>query len=219
MSPAPRLRAATLGDGPVLLDWRNDPLTRAASLDPRPIGRGAHLSWFAAALADPARQILIAELAGDPAGMVRFDLEKARGGPCTVWVSIMLAPRARGFGHGGPILAAAMPACRFRGKPLRARIRRGNAASLSLFRAAGFEAGPDDGTDILTLTKEPTMTETSKYDAIIDEIEAVRSRNNKNWMDILRLAFRHSPQDAAAILREIYKEDKAISDLAAKLTE
>ncbi|KKL06861.1 hypothetical protein LCGC14_2591820 [marine sediment metagenome] len=63
------------------------------------------------------------------------------------------------------------------------------------------------------------MTEKTKYDLIIDEIEGVRSRNNKNWMDILRLAFRHSPDEAAAILREIYKEDKAISDLAAKLTE
>lgn len=63
------------------------------------------------------------------------------------------------------------------------------------------------------------MSDATKYDRIIDEIEAVRSRNNKNWMDILRLAFRHSPEDAAAILREIYKEDKAISDLAARLTE
>ena len=64
-----------------------------------------------------------------------------------------------------------------------------------------------------------TMTDKSKYDLIIDDIEAVRTRNNKNWMDILRLAFRHSPDDAAAILREIYREDKTISDLAAKLTE
>ena len=63
------------------------------------------------------------------------------------------------------------------------------------------------------------MTEKTKHDLIIDQIESVRTRNNKNWMDILRLAFRHSPDEAAAILREIYKEDKAISDLAAKLTE
>ena len=63
------------------------------------------------------------------------------------------------------------------------------------------------------------MTEKTKYDLIIDEIEAVRTRNNKNWMDILRLAFRSNPKQASAILAEIYKEDKAISDLAARLTE
>ncbi|RVV98975.1 hypothetical protein EKE94_08830 [Mesobaculum littorinae] len=63
------------------------------------------------------------------------------------------------------------------------------------------------------------MAEPTKYDRIIDEIEAVRTRNNHNWMDILRLAFRHAPDEAAGILAEIYKEDKAISDLAKKLTE
>ena len=30
------------------------------------------------------------------------------------------------------------------------------------------------------------------YLSIIDEIERVRTRNNVNWMDILRLAFKNS---------------------------
>ena len=63
------------------------------------------------------------------------------------------------------------------------------------------------------------MTEKSKYDVIIDEIEAVRTKNNKNWMDILRLAFKHSPEDAAKILAAIYEQDQKVSDLAKKLTE
>jgi hypothetical protein len=58
-----------------------------------------------------------------------------------------------------------------------------------------------------------------EYLQIIDEIERVRTRNNRNWMDILRLAFRHAPNEAAEILSEIYKEDKAISNLAEKLTK
>ncbi|OGT36772.1 MAG: hypothetical protein A3F12_00625 [Gammaproteobacteria bacterium RIFCSPHIGHO2_12_FULL_38_14] len=53
--------------------------------------------------------------------------------------------------------------------------------------------------------------------AIIDEIERVRTRNNKNWMDVLRLAFRHAPSEASAILAEIYKEDAEISKLAKAL--
>jgi len=63
------------------------------------------------------------------------------------------------------------------------------------------------------------MTEKSQYDEVIDQIEAVRTKNNKNWMDILRLAFRHSPDEAAAILAEIYKEDRAVSDLTRQLTD
>ena len=35
-----------------------------------------------------------------------------------------------------------------------------------------------------------------QYLKIIDEIEKVRTRNNVNWMDILRLAFTHAPEEA-----------------------
>ena len=62
--------------------------------------------------------------------------------------------------------------------------------------------------------------ETEKdYSRIIDQIELVRTRNNKNWMDILRLAFKHAPNDTAEVLSEIYKEDKALSELTQQLIE
>lgn len=54
-------------------------------------------------------------------------------------------------------------------------------------------------------------------DQIIDQIEAVRTRNNKNWMDLLRLAFRHAPEEAAEIVASIYAEDSEISALAQQL--
>jgi len=62
------------------------------------------------------------------------------------------------------------------------------------------------------------MKKKKDYDKIIDQIEKVRSKNNKNWMDILRLAYKYAPREAANILREIYREDKKISTLAKKLT-
>ena len=34
----------------------------------------------------------------------------------------------------------------------------------------------------------------NKFLKVIDKIEKIRSKNNSNWMDILRLAFRHSPK-------------------------
>ena len=55
------------------------------------------------------------------------------------------------------------------------------------------------------------------YNKIISKIEKTRKKNNKNWMDILRLAFKSSPVEASKILSEIYKEDKNISVLAKKL--
>lgn len=61
--------------------------------------------------------------------------------------------------------------------------------------------------------------DTKYYLDLIDEIERVRGKNNKNWMDLLRLAFREAPSEAAAIVSEIYREDGSISELARKLTE
>ena len=55
------------------------------------------------------------------------------------------------------------------------------------------------------------------YEKIITKIENTRKKNNKNWMDILRLAFKSSPVEASKILSQIYKEDKNISVLAKKL--
>ena len=55
------------------------------------------------------------------------------------------------------------------------------------------------------------------YKEIISKIENTRRKNNKNWMDILRLAFKSNPGEASKILSEIYKEDKNINILAKKL--
>ena len=57
------------------------------------------------------------------------------------------------------------------------------------------------------------------YLKIINSIEKVRRKNNKNWMDILKLAFLAEPKKTAKIFSKIYKEDKLISKLARKLTK
>ncbi len=57
----------------------------------------------------------------------------------------------------------------------------------------------------------------NKYIKIINSIEKIRSKNNKNWMDLLRLSFEYAPSEAAKIMQEIYKEDSKISNLVKKL--
>tara|TARA_Y100000031_G_C7986102_1_gene276959 strand:+ start:121 stop:324 length:204 start_codon:yes stop_codon:yes gene_type:complete len=57
------------------------------------------------------------------------------------------------------------------------------------------------------------------YQKIIDEIENVRTRNNVNWMDILRLAFAHAPEEAKELMKKIDHEDTRISDLVNKLSK
>ena len=55
------------------------------------------------------------------------------------------------------------------------------------------------------------------YLDIIDEIEKVRTRNNVNWMDILRLSFTHAPDDAKQLMKKINTADDQISNLLKKL--
>ena len=55
--------------------------------------------------------------------------------------------------------------------------------------------------------------------SVISKIENVRKKNNKNWMDILRIAFKYAPNEAAKVLAEIYKEDKKLNSLANQLTK
>lgn len=55
------------------------------------------------------------------------------------------------------------------------------------------------------------------YLQIISKIEKVRKNNNINWMNILRIAFKNNPKQAAQIMSKIYSDDKKISDLVKKL--
>ena len=57
------------------------------------------------------------------------------------------------------------------------------------------------------------------YLNIIDKIEKVRSKNNINWMDIMRIAFKYSPVEAMKVLKKINTNDTKISNLLKELSK
>lgn len=65
------------------------------------------------------------------------------------------------------------------------------------------------------------MAEKSKeyYLKIIDEIEKIRTKNNVNWMGVLRLAFTYAPEEAKKLMKKIDHEDSRVSDLVKKLSK
>ncbi len=77
--------------------------------------------------------------------------------------------------------------------------------------------------DLIDLTDKEKMKDKNKqiksYLKIIDEIEKVRTENNMNWMDILRLAFKHAPEESKNLMKKIDHEDNRISELVKKLSE
>ena len=54
---------------------------------------------------------------------------------------------------------------------------------------------------------------------IIDEIESIRSRNNVNWMDLLRIGIKHAPKETKKLIQKINSDDNKISELFAQLGE
>ena len=60
---------------------------------------------------------------------------------------------------------------------------------------------------------------TKYYLKIIDEIEKVRTKNNINWMDVLRIAFRSSPNEARKLMIRINQADDKVSALFKKFNK
>lgn len=61
------------------------------------------------------------------------------------------------------------------------------------------------------------MKKNEKALDFINQIQKIRSKNNSNWMDILRLGFKHDPKKASKIMSQIYIDDQKISKIVKKL--
>ena len=56
-----------------------------------------------------------------------------------------------------------------------------------------------------------------KFMRIIKQIETIRAKNNKHWMDLYRLAFEYAPDEASKIVKQIRQKDSKVTMLAKKL--
>lgn len=54
---------------------------------------------------------------------------------------------------------------------------------------------------------------------LINKIQKIRSKNNVNWMNLLKLSFKHDPTNAAKIMSNVLTDDKKISVLVNQLTK
>ena len=61
------------------------------------------------------------------------------------------------------------------------------------------------------------IKKSKNYLKIISKIESIRKKNNVNWMNILRIAFKYSPKATAKVMSKIYTDDQKISSLVKKL--
>ena len=54
------------------------------------------------------------------------------------------------------------------------------------------------------------------YLKVIDQIENTRKKNNFNWMNILRIALKNSPEETLKVMRKINNADSKILKLNKK---
>jgi len=97
-----KLRRATADDAKVLLDWRNDPATRAASFQEQPITMEAHLTWLVDYLKpeEDSKHLFVAEADGLLVGTGRIDHDDL------AWLSWTVASDHRGKGYGKRLVQA-----------------------------------------------------------------------------------------------------------------
>lgn len=124
------LRPATMSDADCLLEWRNDIVTRQASLSPERVEVASHLKWLKSTIHNEHRKLCIAELNHRAVGTIRADKDKDG------WIlSWTVAPKSRGKGIAQKMLNAFIQG--FDGVLL-AQIKATNIASQKVAERAGF---------------------------------------------------------------------------------
>lgn len=72
---------------------------------------------------------------------------------------------------------------------------------------------------ILKLSKELSDHMNKSDIETIKKIEEARATNNKNWMDLIRLAFEVAPKQAKRIMAEINNQDAIVTELLEQLSK
>jgi RimJ/RimL family protein N-acetyltransferase len=137
-----QVRRVSSDDEALLLEWANDPTTRAHAFSSDPIAPETHHRWLAGRLAFADSRLYIAQTAaGTPVGQVRFDRREAG------WeIDYSIAPAFRGRRLGTILLRKGMHALgtEFPDATVIGRVKPANEPSLKVFRALGFESGSDE---------------------------------------------------------------------------
>jgi hypothetical protein len=194
-----------------LYTLRNDTLSRKYSKNKNKITVKEHANWFKKNLLSKSNKTYIFSTKKGEVGYVRFNSIKSKP-----FVSIAILEKFRNKGISKKILEFAEKKINLR--EIFAKVHFRNKKSISLFSSSNY-CILHKSKNFLIMKKNNSKNQSSKYLKIINQIESIRKKNNKNWMDILRIAFKYSPQNSAKVMREIYSQDKQISILSEKLSK
>lgn len=136
------IRRARFDDAAMIHTWRNDPTTRAMSINTSEIAYDDHVRWLAGILEAEKHLLFIAVVGSLPVGVVRFDLLDDG----TWEISLYMDPELHGLGLGRQMLLAgeaAVAGLISEVVNFSARIVPGNEVSTRMFVRAGYEGSAE----------------------------------------------------------------------------
>jgi RimJ/RimL family protein N-acetyltransferase len=204
------LRPVIFEDWRILLDWRNDPITRENSITTDPVEEKTHIIWLLNSLKNPNRELYILEDNSAPVGTIRSD----KGENNKYILSWTISPEHRGKGYGTKMLETFLEG---RSGEYLAEIYEHNTSSIRMVEKNGFSLMSTDIPDMPLLFYKKLGKRTDLE--IIDEIEAIRAKNNTHWMDAVRLCFELDPPRARKIFQDIKACDARINELTEELAK
>jgi L-amino acid N-acyltransferase YncA len=209
---------ATEYDSADIWRWRNDPHTRQMSSTIDEVTWESHSDWFSNSLKNNNCYLYIVSIdATKKVGICRFDIDAKKN---TAEVSINLNPDFRNKKMSRLLLQKSIEAFTCIKKiDLIAKIKKINIACIKCFYSCNFIPYSEDQEYSYFALNSFISNHIQNKLSLIDEIEKIRTANNVNWMDLLRLAFTKAPEETKLLIRKINTDDNKISALFAKLGE
>ena len=188
---------------------RNNKLIRKESFNSEIITIKDHKEWFFQRLKNKKSPFFIIFHKKTKVGTLRYDKQDFFYN-----VSISILPKYQSLKIGS--IALNISENLFKKTMIVSKIKKNNLRSLNFFNKNGYSIISEK--PIYTLYKVINKKENQKNNYIIDQIQQIRKKNNVNWMDILRLAFKHAPNDARKLIIKVNEHDSEISKLVEQLS-
>ena len=208
-----KIRQANIKDAKFVYGLRNNLLSRKNSLDTKRINYSDHLVWFKKKLNVKKDKIFIIykNSSGTKISYVRFDKSNL-----FTRVSIAISKKFKKKGLSFNILNLAEQKLN-KDAILLAEVNKKHLASLKLFKKINYVAIERKKNFIKFVKIFKKQIKTNNYLKFIRKIENTRRGNNINWMNVLRIAFSHSPKETSNTFKKIFKSDKKINLLSKEL--
>ena len=199
------IQEITYKDWELLLEWRNHPSVRTASISTSVINVEEHKAYIKHLVDREDRIQYFYVVDSIKVGYIRADYNKDG-----TELSYVINPDQQGKGYGKRMMSEYLKTI---SGNYYLHIKESNIASIKLAEYNGFTLDSKDG-NILKF-KNKVMSDLE----IIDAVEEARKGNNTNWMDLVRLAFEVAPEKARPIFAKINDGDGNISQLLDQLAK